>query len=281
MDWQAVDLLDELGFSSFDKKALITLSVLGVSEASALCREGKIPTSKIYQSMEKLSRLGLVQLQRSRPKLYSALPPDEVVDRLCVLARRRAEDFTAQAAQLRRELSALPERIRGRRTSVDLALGVESHVKRHLVQLATARKRILSYMEQNDLAAVSTVAAKGFDCMRRIARHAEENGVRQQVVFGFSHLNADSLLGFLKEQAASLTHLRGVRFSGELGHPFHVIDDDRVILSLDHPFVEEKRFASLLVRDREIAKSLIGGFRALWKKAMRDLREIRFHPGSR
>jgi hypothetical protein len=59
-----------------------------------------------------------------------------------------------------------------------------------------------------------------------------------------------------------------------VGHPFHVVDDDTVVLSLDHPFVKEGRFASLLVGDRELADSLAEGFHEPWRKAMKNLREI-------
>ena len=73
---------------------------------------------------------------------------------------------------------------------------------------------------------------------------------------------------------------RSVRYSGELGHPFHVVDDETVVLPLDHPFVKEGRFASLLVRDRELADSLADGFQELWRKAMKNLREIQVDPRS-
>jgi hypothetical protein len=59
-----------------------------------------------------------------------------------------------------------------------------------------------------------------------------------------------------------------------VGHPFHVVDDDTVVLSLDHPFVKEGRFASLVVGDRELADSLAEGFHEPWRKAMKNLREI-------
>ena len=55
-------------------------------------------------------------------------------------------------------------------------------------------------------------------------------------------------------------------------------DDDTVVLPLDHPFVKEGRFASLLVRDRELADSLAEGFHELWRKAMKSLREIQVDP---
>lgn len=47
---------------------------------------------------------------------------------------------------------------------------------------------------------------------------------------------------------------------------------------MDHPFVKAGRFASLLVRDRELADSLAEGFQALWRKAMKNLREIQVDP---
>lgn len=278
MHWPDVSLLDEAGFSTYETRALVTLAVHGVADAATLCREGAIPTSKIYQAMEKLGALGLVEIQRTRPKLYSALPPEVVTDRLVQVARERADDFARRADQLRGVLAALPGRLRGRRTFVDLALGLESHVKRHLARVAAARRRVLSYLEEGDLEAMDRVAGQGFDVLRRIARNAALRKLEHRVIFGFSNRNAARLLEFLRAHAGSLGHFTGVRYSGELGHPFHVVDEETVILCLDHPFVPEGRFASLLVRDRALADSLATGFDGLWQKTLKDLRELRFDP---
>lgn len=51
--------------------------------------------------------------------------------------------------------------MRGRHPFVDLALGVEGHNRRHLVPLAAARKRILSYMEAGDLMFIAALAFEG------------------------------------------------------------------------------------------------------------------------
>jgi sugar-specific transcriptional regulator TrmB len=281
MRWPDFALLDEAGFSLHEKRALVTLGLLGVADAASLCREGEIPTSKIYQAMEKLGRLGLCEIQHTRPKLYSALAPDVVVDRLVELARERAEDFAARSEKLRDALGALPERVRGRQTFVDLALGTESHVKRHLARLAGARERVLSYVEQGDLDAIDRLAGEGFDVMKRVARAMAARSLDHRMVFGFSDRSGARLLEFLRRHSASIGQLSGVRYSGELGHPFHVIDGDLVILSLDHPFVPEGRFASLLVRDRSLAERLATGFEALWRKALADLREVRAYPRPR
>lgn len=279
MRWHDLELMEEVGLTLYERKALATLMVEGVADAETLCREGEVPSSKIYQAMEKLDRLGLVEIQPTRPKLYSSCPSDEVVDRLIAIARERTNRFEEQAEKLRPILASHAGRVRGRKTFVDLALGMESHVKRHIIHLAAAQRRIWSYLEQGDLAAIEAAAAKGFPILRRIARNATERRVDQRVVFGFAYRTAPHLVGFLRKQRAHLEHVTGVRYSGELGHPFHVIDEDMVILCLDHPFIPEGRFASLLVRDKDLAKQLADGFQKLWSKAMRNLREIDFQPG--
>jgi HTH-type transcriptional regulator, sugar sensing transcriptional regulator len=280
MRWQDLDLLEEIGLTLYERKALATLMVQGIADAEALCREGEVPSSKIYLAMEKLAHLGLAEIQPTRPKLYSALTGDEVVSRLIDITRNKAEQFSKQAEKLRTTLTAHAERVRGRKAFVDLALGVESHVKRHMTHLTTARRRIWSYLEHGDLAAIDKLTVEGFPILRRIARNTTEHRIDHRVVFGFTHQTAPQLVSFLRKHRGDMEHVTGVRYSGELGHPFHVVDDDLVVLSLDHPFVPEGRFASLLVRDQDLAQKLAEGFQNLWSKAMRNLREIDFHPGA-
>jgi transcriptional regulator TrmB len=270
--------LEDVGLTLYERKALMALMLCGVADAATLCREGSVPSSKIYLAMEKLAGLGLVQVQPTRPKMFAALPSEVVVARIVEIARERSDRFAAQASELQATLEGLQSRVRGRHPFVDLALGVEGHNRRHLVPLAAARKRILSYMEAGDLMAIDTAVKDGFPILRRIAKNAGEHGVERRVVFGFSYQSAGQLVEFLKTHRHDLRQVTGVRYSGELGHPFHVVDDDTVVLPLDHPFVKEGRFASLLVRDRELADSLAEGFHELWRKAMKSLREIQVDP---
>ena len=273
-----IEILTDLGFTQYERRALTTLMLQGVADAETLCREGDIPTSKIYLALEKLASLGLAEMQPTRPKLYSALSTDAIFNRLIELSRAKADRFAAEAERLKAQFAALPNREAGRTTFVDLALGRESHVKRHLIHLAAAKRRIWSYMEEGDLQSIDSSRESTSPVLRRIARNAVERKVDQRMVFGFGYRNAPRLVAFLKKHKANLDHVTGVRYSGEFGHPFHVIDDDVVILCVDHPFVPEGRVGSLMVRDRALAKRLADGFESLWSKAMRDLREISFQP---
>ena len=83
----------------------------------------------------------------------------------------KAGRFATAAEALRRGLSARTPRLRGRSTVVDLALGHESRVKRHLTRLTAARQRILSYLERGDLTAIDRAVSEGFPVLRRISRN--------------------------------------------------------------------------------------------------------------
>jgi sugar-specific transcriptional regulator TrmB len=241
MPLRDLEFLAELGFTQYERRTLSTLMLQGVADAETLCREGDIPSSKIYLALERLGHLGLVEMQPTRPKLYSALSTDAIFSRLVEISREKADRFAADAQKLREHFAAVPSREAGRTTFVDLAIGPTSHVKRHLIHLATAKRRIWSYMEQGDLVAIDQSKGSGAPVLRRIARNAVERKVDQRVVFGFGYRTAPNLVAFLKRHRSNLDHVTGVRYSSEFGHPFHVIDDDIVILCVDHPFVPEGR----------------------------------------
>src|SRR5215471_1668309 len=191
-------LLEELGFTQYERKTLRTLMLHGVADAETLCREGDIPSSKICLALEKLAKLRLVEIQPTRPKLFSSPSTDAVFRRLTEISQARADRFASEAERPKERFASLPSRTAGRTTFVDLALGRDSHVARHLVHLAAAQNRIWSYMEQGDIAAIEGAKGSGAPLLHRIARNAAARSVDHHVVFGFGTRTAPKLLAFLK-----------------------------------------------------------------------------------
>jgi hypothetical protein len=83
--------------------------------------------------------------------MFAAFPSEVVVARIVEIVRERSEQFASQATELQALFTGLRSRVRGRQPFLDLALGVDGHIRRHLVPLAAAPKRILSYLEAGDL----------------------------------------------------------------------------------------------------------------------------------
>lgn len=278
--WADFALLEGAGLGSYEKRALVTLAVHGVADAATLCRDGDIPTSKIYAAMESLGRDGLVDIRRSRPRLYQALPADLLVDRLAAQVRERAEQAVRRIDGLRDALARLPHRLAGGERRADMALGSESHVKRHVSRLAAARRRVLSYLEPGDLRAIEQVREAGFDVLRLIAGSRRRSGFEHRVMIGFGRRDGAAVRRFLHAFADVLPEPAALRYCAEIGHPFHLIDEEQVVLAVDHPFAGDGRLASLLVHDQGLAGELAGGFETLWARALPDLAQIRAWPTS-
>src|SRR5919205_4547394 len=99
--------LEQVGLTLYERKALMALMLCGVADAGTLCREGSVPTSKIYLALEKLAGLGLVQVQPTRPKMFAALPSEVVVARIVESERERSERLAAQASELQAVFAGL------------------------------------------------------------------------------------------------------------------------------------------------------------------------------
>ena len=273
-DWKA--LFELFAFSSYDEKALIKIHELGVADAAKLCREAGIPTSKIYQSMEKLAELELVDIHAGWPKLFVAKSTADTMAQVERLVERHQQTMRQHLHAFHETLAGLPAQLGGKTLHIDVAQGPQAYVKRHLTRLAGARETVISYMEYGDLQAIEQTAQSGFPVLRRINQNTMSQDVRQRAIFGFHPRNAAVLHGFLRTMGDQLSACRGVRYCGEMGYPFHVYDGEYIILALDHPFIPGGRFVSLFLQDKSLVTELVTGFDKLWDESLQEFRQLRF-----
>lgn len=272
------ETLQQIGLTQYERQTLIALLKRGVSDAATLCEEGDIPSSKIYSATEKLAKLGLIGVQRSRPRQFAALSTEAVADRIAAIAREQAESIAAQTQQLVQEIKAAQGDNKPASAFADVALGSSQHVQRHLSLLAAANTEIISYLEAPDILAIRNANNQGNNILKSVRKNLESRKVKHRIVFGFGHRDAAVLIAFIKDFRSELRSTTGVRYAGLLGHPFHVVDAETVILSLDNPFLSERRFGSVMMKSKELAEPLTKGFEQLWKKSMLSLQEIQFDP---
>ena len=113
-------------------------------------------------------------------------------------------------------LTSLTGDVRGKHPFVDLALGAESHIKRHLVHLADAKARILSYMECGDLSSINQAIDAGLREQLGGTRDLAPGGDEGEVlVLGGAH---DALKSLPASQIITGPQPRGKRF----GHGYTV-----------------------------------------------------------
>ena len=74
--------LEGLGLTGSEVKAYIALLKGGSMTANDVSREARIPYSKVYDALESLHKRGWVEVQKSRPIVYTAKPPDAALEEL-------------------------------------------------------------------------------------------------------------------------------------------------------------------------------------------------------
>jgi sugar-specific transcriptional regulator TrmB len=79
---KAMDALEALGLTKTEIRAYLALLDRGTMNASEISAAARIPYSKVYQALESLHRDGCVDVQRSRPVLYTAKPPESAMEEL-------------------------------------------------------------------------------------------------------------------------------------------------------------------------------------------------------
>jgi sugar-specific transcriptional regulator TrmB len=97
-----IEALQALGFTAYEAKTYrALLGLMGPAKGYEVARAAGVPTSKVYETLQRLAEKGAVMVNRSDPITYAAVPHRDLTARL----RERTE---ATLAAVEAELEAAP-----------------------------------------------------------------------------------------------------------------------------------------------------------------------------
>jgi sugar-specific transcriptional regulator TrmB len=91
---RAVEALSRLGLTEYEARCYVALTRVEHGTAKEVSRLSEVPRSRVYDTVERLHRRGLVDVQQSEPRRYRAVPGDVAFDKL-----RRTFDDTVDEAK--------------------------------------------------------------------------------------------------------------------------------------------------------------------------------------
>jgi sugar-specific transcriptional regulator TrmB len=97
---QLTQALCKLGLSLYQAKVYSALASIGPSGVADIQKTSHVPRTKIYEVLEQLLDIGIVEFQSGRPVFYNALPPNVVVDRMRNSYLAAADDATRLLAEI-------------------------------------------------------------------------------------------------------------------------------------------------------------------------------------
>lgn len=96
----AIDALVELGLREYEARCFVALTQLSEGTAKEISQVADVPQSRVYDVVEELHRLGLVDVQASTPRRYTVVPVDEARKRLRQEYRDHLETATTHLQAL-------------------------------------------------------------------------------------------------------------------------------------------------------------------------------------
>lgn len=133
--------LRDLGLTTYEAQAYLTLIRNPDISATQLCNETGIPDSKIYFALEELQKKGLVVVSEGVPRHYRALPPKEALGKLKSMITHEYETEVEKLNQL--SLALEPLYTRAERDDVELAYVVKGfdNVLNRIIEVFKSAKR--------------------------------------------------------------------------------------------------------------------------------------------
>lgn len=247
MEETLVNELINLGLSSYEARAYITLLKLGEATAPSIAEGAKIPLTRVYDILSSLEEKGLVMVVYQRPKLYRALEPRLALNNLVSHFENRLQAEINKKKELAKMLIEKLESMQSK--------GYEKNVLDTFIikgRVAIRNKAIEILNESSNI--VRVAGYKPFlviDCVDLI----EHLGTRKLQV---------KVLGTLTEKCIKLFEKFGIIYKK---YPFTyssmIIVDDKDILIILTPGREA---IALYSTNNDLVRAHIEFFERLWKE---------------
>ncbi len=95
-----INALAKFSLSTYESKAYIALCSMIKGKAVDISEASRIPRSKIYEVLKELNKKGFVEIEKSKPLIYTVVPPKEVF-------KKEREKIELELAECEEELDEL------------------------------------------------------------------------------------------------------------------------------------------------------------------------------
>ena len=268
---QSEKFLLDIGLNAYEAAAYLSLLKMGVSEASTVYKDSKVPYGKIYSVLESLIGKGLVEVQASRPKKFRAVDPELSLD--IVFERRKAELEREMAVlkgsieEAKKVLKTVPTQKRKDEIFWTTAI-TESEIQKFALSIYGEVKKTVCIIPP--FFGIPIVLHLLPEIAKAIDRGVQ---IRLMVSSRFRAL-APLLAGHQQEILRKLEKGFDIRLVQNFNSCFGIVDDSVVILFQPHPTDMDKVLSVVKVWDKGLAKNLKEEFELLWSTGEKlDLQE--------
>lgn len=265
--------LTELGLTKYEMNAYLCILENGIVEAGFIHKKANIPYGKIYDTLNSLIAMGLIEVQNTRPKKYKAKKPKLALNNLLSKKRVSMENELGKIEELITQIVKDIENIKNTEIQEKrfwtTAIGDEIP-ELIISNFEDAEKEICTLMYINDQntqnfdhGSSDELSITLNEMMNTLARGVKIRLLAPKNV-GLAHLPD------LDDTAISGNTNMNLEIRSKDEHfpaYFTIIDNDKVIFSVIDPVEQNKLIAMTKVWDQRLASKLKEKFEQMWKVA--------------
>ena len=94
------DDLIELGLTEYEARTLVTLVRIGTGTAKDIADADGVPRTRVYDAVETLENMGLIDVQYATPQRYTVISRDAIVNKLDLSRRNTINGIAEKLGQL-------------------------------------------------------------------------------------------------------------------------------------------------------------------------------------
>lgn len=270
-------LLIDAGLSRYEATAYIALIKKGSSDATELSKNSEIPLGRIYDILSNLKAKGFVEVQQSRPKIYSPEIPEVALRKLYL---KKKEGFESELEDFKSNMSDIEQKLFSMQSFGDNHIFIsyfndEDRIKAAKTLYKDAKKEICLVFPVSYEDGVHEQFKNTYDIWFRHYFHLAKNGIKLRVItssiFSFSgelekyrnqlYESIDDEI--LKDQ---IYHLWNIRYL-DTEEYFFLIDDYMVLQDIEDKSDSSRVIGILKIYNREYNRKLKTKFEELWENA--------------
>jgi HTH-type transcriptional regulator, sugar sensing transcriptional regulator len=246
MEWKS---LKPYGLDQYEAKAYLALIELGTSKASSISSASKVPSGKIYPTLESLKNKGFITMMKDRPKLFSAVQPEMALIEKVKKRQEELDSLNDATDAIIASLKTTTKKSSMNLEKIQIVYGFKNYIDVS-TRLHNATKKYW------------------FSVSRMPISKSHLDSYRNSIGKGVDI----RLLVSLKEKGRDLAIWKDIgvkmRDAGFIPTTFSVMDGTDVLIRICED-IGSKDFLAIWIKDSSLAKSMSDHFNQLWKTAKR------------
>lgn len=251
-DEKMLTALQKLGLTRYGAKTYITITTYGPVDATKIAETAKIQRTKIYDVLKRLEEEGWINVEKGRPKLFTARDPRNIID-------ERKLDLICEVDSVSSELSLMyDQQIKKEMPNVWLIRGKENITAKSLDMVSKARK---SVMMTGDLYFTEEIEA-----LKSIITKAKRNQISFRIITGDAIKTSEGEINLVKSFEDVQPEMI---ISGKPPIKYVIVDEKELMIifpKINEDILDLSKVVALWIPSPVVASSMADMFNIRWNE---------------